>query len=50
MSAVESLATSLTQHPGYLPALEAAYLVGRRVVNEIIENWAVCGDTNPIVF
>jgi purine nucleoside permease len=49
-SAAESLtATSLTQNPGYLPALDAAYLVGRKVVDEIIENWAVYGDTNPIV-
>jgi purine nucleoside permease len=50
MSAAESLtAMSLTQNPGYLPALDAAYLVGRKVVDEIIENWAVYGDTNPIV-
>ena len=50
MSAAESLtAMSLTQNPGYLPALDAAYLVGRKVVDEIIENWAVYGDTNPSV-
>ena len=50
MSAAESLtAMSLTQNPGYLPALDAAYLVGRKVVDEIIENWVVYGDTNPIV-
>ena len=41
MSAAESLAAmSLTRNPGYLPALEAAYLVGRKVVDELIENCA----------
>ena len=41
MSAAESLtAMSLTRNPGYLPALEAAYLVGRKVVDELVENWA----------
>ena len=50
MSAAESLtAMSLTQIPGYLPALEAAYFVGRKVVDELIGNWAVYRDTNPIV-
>jgi len=50
MSAAESLtAMSLTQNPGYLPALEAAYFVGRRVVDEIVENWVVFRDTNPSV-
>jgi purine nucleoside permease len=50
MSAAESLAAmSLTQNPGYLPALEAAYSVGRKVVDELIENWPVYADTNPIV-
>jgi purine nucleoside permease len=50
MSAGESLtAMSLTQPPGYLPALEAAYFVGRKVVDELIENWAAYADTNPIV-
>jgi purine nucleoside permease len=50
MSAAESLgAMSLNQNPGYLPALEAAYLVGRKVVDELIENWAAYADANPIV-
>jgi purine nucleoside permease len=50
MSAAESLtAMSLTQSPGYLPALESAYSIGRKVVDELIENWAVYADTNPIV-
>jgi purine nucleoside permease len=41
MSAAESLAAmSLTRNPGYLPALEAAYLVGRKVIDELIENRA----------
>jgi purine nucleoside permease len=49
ISAAQSLtAMSLTENPGYLPALDAAYLVGRKVVDEIIENWAVYGDTKPI--
>jgi purine nucleoside permease len=47
MSAAESLGASLTKHPGYLPALEAAYFVGRRVVDEIIENWAAYADATP---
>jgi purine nucleoside permease len=48
-SAAESLAAmSLTQNPGYLPALEAAYFVGRKVVDELVENWAAYADTNPI--
>ena len=50
MSAAESLAVmSLTQYPGYRPALEAAYAVGRKVVDEIIGNWAAYADANPIV-
>ena len=50
MSTAESLtAISLTQNPGYRPALEAAYCVGRRVVDEIVENWVVFRDTNPSV-
>jgi len=50
MSAAESLtAMSLTQNPGYLPALEAAYFVGRRVVDEIVGNWVIFRDTNPSV-
>ena len=28
---------------------DAAYLVGRKVVDEIIENWGVYRNTNPIV-
>jgi len=50
MSAAESLTVmSLTQPPGYLPALEAAYFVSRKVVDELIGNWAAYADTNPIV-
>ena len=50
VSAAESLtAMSLTRNPGYLPALEAAYFVGRRVVDELIGNWAAYADANPIV-
>lgn len=49
MSAAESLtALSLNQAPGYLPALDAAYFVGRRVVDELIGNWVAYADTNPI--
>jgi purine nucleoside permease len=49
MSAAESLTTlSLNQAPGYLPALDAAYFVGRRVVDELIGNWVAYADTNPI--
>jgi len=50
MSAAESLTVmSLTQPPGYVPALEAAYFVGRRVVDEIVENWEIFRNTSPIV-
>jgi purine nucleoside permease len=50
MSAAESLAVmSLNRNPGYLPALEAAYLVGRKVIDELIENWASSADANRIV-
>jgi len=50
VSAAESLtAMSLIRNPGYLPALEAAYFVGRKVVDELIGNWAAYVDANPIV-
>jgi purine nucleoside permease len=49
MSAAESLTASLRQHPSYLPALQAAYFVGRKVVDELIENWAAYADADPIV-
>jgi purine nucleoside permease len=50
MSAAESLtAMSLNQNPGYLPALEAAYLVGRKVVDELIGNWTARANANPTV-
>jgi purine nucleoside permease len=42
MSAAGSLAgMSLARNPGYMPAIEAAYLAGRKVVDELIENWEV---------
>jgi purine nucleoside permease len=48
VSASESLtASSLTKHAGYRPAIEAAYIVGRRVVDEITENWAAYADLIP---
>jgi purine nucleoside permease len=40
MSAAESLTASLTQNPRYLRALDTAYFVGRKVVDELIENSA----------
>ena len=50
ISAAESLAAmSLNRNPGYLPALEAAYFVGRKVVDELIGNWAACANANPTV-
>jgi purine nucleoside permease len=49
ISAAESLTASLRQHPSYLPALQAAYFVGRKVVDELIENWPAYADADPIV-
>ena len=50
MSAAESLtAMSLNRNPGYLPALEAAYFVGRKVVDELIGNWTAHANANPTV-
>ena len=49
-SAAESLtAMSLNRNPGYLPALEAAYFVGRKVVDELIGNWTAHANANPTV-
>jgi purine nucleoside permease len=40
MTAAESLATQrIGKYSGYLPSLEAAYMVGHVVVNELITNW-----------
>ena len=50
MSAAESLtAMSLNRNPGYLPALEAAYFVGRKVVDELIGNWTAHANANPTI-
>jgi purine nucleoside permease len=38
---------SLTKHAGYRAAIAAAYTVGRRVVDEITENWSAYTDTIP---
>jgi purine nucleoside permease len=48
VSAVESLlAKKLSENPGYLPALESAYRVGRRVVDELTNNWHRYAKTPP---
>lgn len=48
ISAGESLkAETLGEYSGYRPALEAAYRVGRRVVDELTRNWAIYVDAIP---
>jgi purine nucleoside permease len=48
MSAAESLAAeTLGVYSGYLPALEAAYAVGRRVVDELLGGWPRYADRLP---
>jgi len=45
LSASESLARQrIGSYSAYLPALEAAYVVGHTVVNELLEHWAKYGD------
>lgn len=49
ISAAASLtAASLSRLPGYRPALDAAYRVGRTVVDEIVGNWGAYADTAPV--
>jgi len=48
VSAVESLArTKIGSYTAYLPALEAAWRVGHRVVVEVLENWNEYRDRLP---
>jgi purine nucleoside permease len=48
MTAAESLARNkIGQYTGYLPALDAAWRVGRTVVTEIVKNWAQYRTTIP---
>jgi purine nucleoside permease len=48
MTAAESLARNkIGQYTGYLPALDAAWRVGRTVVAEIVKNWAQYRSTIP---
>lgn len=48
LTAAESLAeTKVGSYTAYLPALEAAYRVGSRVVHEITANWAKYGVATP---
>jgi len=47
-TAAESLAAeTLGVYSGYFPALEAAYRVGRAVVDELLAQWGRYGDTPP---
>ncbi|MGI4886829.1 MAG: hypothetical protein ACRYFR_17875 [Janthinobacterium lividum] len=34
-------------YSAYLPALEAAYMTGAKVVNSLVDNWAACRDQLP---
>jgi purine nucleoside permease len=48
MTAAESLAAeTLGVYSGYVPALEAAYAVGRKVVDELLANWRRYSDAIP---
>jgi purine nucleoside permease len=48
VSAAENLtAHSLTKHAGYRAAIEAAYLVGRPVVDRLVENWERFAEAPP---
>jgi purine nucleoside permease len=48
MTAAESLtAETLGVYSGYYPALEAAYAVGRRVLDELLAGWDRYADTLP---
>jgi purine nucleoside permease len=48
ITAAESLAeTKIAQYGAYRPALEAAWRVGRVVVEEIAGNWAKYRDRRP---
>ena len=49
MTAAQSLtAASLSRLPGYRPALDAAYRVGRTVVDEIVGNWGAYAEAAPV--
>jgi purine nucleoside permease len=48
VGAAESLrAETLGEYSGYRPALDAAYVVGRRVVDELTDNWPNYADAPP---
>jgi purine nucleoside permease len=44
----KSLFDDLAHSPGYLPALDADYRVGKVVVSAILENWAKYKDRTPV--
>lgn len=46
-TAAESLAGEGADYSAYLPAIEAAFLVGNRVVGEIVGNWETYGPKTP---
>ena len=47
ISAAESLAGEGRNYSAFLPSVEAAYLVGRAVVDEIVDHWDVYGPKSP---
>ena len=47
ITAAESLAGEGQNYSAFLPAVEAAYLVGSAVVNEIVDHWDVYGPKSP---
>ena len=47
ISAAESLAGEGHNYSAFLPAVEAAYVVGSAVVNEIVDHWDVYGPKSP---
>lgn len=46
-TAAESLAGEGSSYSAFNPALEAAYVVGSRVVDEIVDNWDTYGPRSP---
>jgi purine nucleoside permease len=47
ISAAESLAGEGQNYSAFIPAVEAAYVVGSAVVNEIVDHWEVYGPKSP---
>jgi purine nucleoside permease len=47
VTAAESMLSENKGYSAYLPSLEAAWVVGSKVVSEIIDNWDEYADALP---